>query len=354
MSTSFQPRFRYTNEAVGLLFLVTLVLFAMAVMGSGRVRQLLDPGERLRVIMPADGLFGLSEGADVEILGTTAGKVMKIVIDPKQQIFAEVQIQEGMQNFIRRDSQAIIRKRYGVAGAAFLEITRGTGQPLDWDYAVITAAADRAPTETVADLIDEVHKRVLPVIDDTHAAIRSFAAVADDLKNPKGDLHKMLNNLNDIAGKIAGGEGTVGRLLAQKEMADNLERAIAEVTQVVELISPLLAKLTKTAGNVSALSARINEQAEDLPELSQSLQQVIASTQTVMADLSRTTPHIPRITRNIEDATANLPVLLLQTQQVAAELERLLIQLQSSWLLGGRSAGQEPPPSRISVLEVQP
>ncbi len=348
------PRLRYVNEMVGLMVIAAIVVFMVAVLGSGRVREWLDPGERLKVILPADGLFGLSEGADVEILGTTAGKVVRIVIDPDEQMFAEVQIQNGMEQFVRRDSAATIRKRYGVAGAAYLEIARGRGPPLDWDYAVITAVADRAPTATLAALIDEVQKRVLPVIDDTHEAIRALAIVANDLKDPEGDLKEMLGSLNDITGSIARGEGAVGRLMTREELADNLETMLADLKQVVQQIHPILESLGGTARNISDLSVKISSEADQLPELSETVQRLLNSLNAVVEDLGRTAPELPRITRNISDATANLPVLLVQTQQVLIDVQQLLRQLQSHWLLGGSSKKAANPPGRIPPKEVRP
>lgn len=355
MTTSTAPRLRYVNETVGLLFLVALVMFIAAALGSSRVREWLNPGERLKIILPEDGLFGLSEGADVEILGTKAGKVMQIVIQPGKQMYAEAQIKEGMDAFVRRDSQAVIRKRYGVAGAAYLEITRGVQEPIDWDFAVITATADRAPTDTLAALIEDVQERIIPVIDDTHAAIRAFSSVVNDLQDPQGDLKQMLDHLNDIARSIAKGEGTVGRLLADKEVADHLEAVLVEFTGIVQRITPILNELAATVENITSLSGKFTRQADDLPALSASVQRVLASLDTVLADLGRTTPDLPRIARNVGDATTNLPVLLLQTQQVLTALEQLLTQLQSHWLLGGkRGAAGKGPSGRISPLEVTP
>ena len=69
--------------------------------------------------------------------------------------------------FVRRDSRAVIRKRFGVAGDSYLEISRGLSEPLDWEYAVIDASADRAPTDTIGDVLDEVRTKIFPVIDDT-------------------------------------------------------------------------------------------------------------------------------------------------------------------------------------------
>jgi phospholipid/cholesterol/gamma-HCH transport system substrate-binding protein len=312
MKANDHYRFRYVNEAVGLMFLVTLLVFIAAVLGSGRFREWINPGSRLKVVMPAEGLFGLAEGADVEILGTQGGKVMEIVIDPDQQIYAEVQIKEGMESFIRRDSRAIIRKRYGLAGASYLEITRGKEEPLDWHYAVIKAEADRAPTETLTALIDDLQQRIIPLLDDAHTAIRSFSSVAGELQNPQGDLRLVLRNLKDITGNIARGKGTVGRLVIQKEMADTLETFLGQLRQAMNRLDPIMTSLDQTARNAASLTARIDTQAE------------------------------------------SLPTLLLQTEQVMVEMDKLLRQLQSNWLLGGSGAGEEAGPASLSPLEARP
>ncbi|MEZ4599067.1 MAG: MlaD family protein [Syntrophotaleaceae bacterium] len=353
MKSNDRHQFRYVNETVGLIFLVTLLLFVAAVLGSGRFREWIDPGARLKVVMPEEGLFGLAEGAEVEILGTRAGTVTDIVIDPHQRIYAEVRIEDGMEAFIRRDSQAIIRKRFGVAGAAYLEITRGQGQPLDYDYAVIKAKADRAPTETLTALVDDLHERVMPLIEDAQTAIRDISALARDLQNPQGDLRLILNNLADITGGIARGEGTAGRLIREKEMADNIEDLLTQLRSVARRLEPIMGSLQGTAGNVSRLTGRIDTQVADMPNLSRDLRTALDSLNGILGDLHQTTPALPSITDRVGDATSNLPVLLLQTEQVMVEMEKLLRQLQSNWLFGG-SSDEEPRPDTLPPLEARP
>jgi phospholipid/cholesterol/gamma-HCH transport system substrate-binding protein len=324
--------FRYTNEAVGALVLLSVIVFIAAVLQSGRLQNWFDPGVKLKVILPKEGLFGLSAGAEVEILGTAAGQVNRIVVEPDQQIHAVVDLKRKMRGFVRRDSQAIIRKEFGVAGASFLEITRGEGEPLDWEYAVVNAVAERAPTESMGELISDVRTKVMPVID---------------------DARKLLVNLNAISGKIASGEGAIGRLLVEDRMVREVEMLLTQVNTDIRRLAPILEALQTTVGNVSALTTRIAEQSGELPQMTRDAGQLLASLQSVMQDLSRTTPHLPKMIANVSDATADVPVLLGQTQQVLYELELLLQQLRSNWLLGG--GGSEPPRNgRIPTLEVTP
>ena len=69
----------------------------------------------------------------------------------------------------------VIRKQFGVAGAAYLDISRGAGESLDWEYAVLSAETDRAPTESLGEIITDLRNKIFPVIDETHQAIETFS-----------------------------------------------------------------------------------------------------------------------------------------------------------------------------------
>jgi phospholipid/cholesterol/gamma-HCH transport system substrate-binding protein len=329
-----QQNFRYTNETVGLFVLITLLIFVAGLIYSGQVRKWFNPGETLKVVLPDDGLFGLTEGSTVEILGTKAGEVRDIVINPNQKIHANVRIDSEMAVFVRSDSKATIRKTFGIAGDAYLEITRGFGEPLDWEYAVITVQSDRKTSDSLAELIEELRAKILPVIDDAHKAILMLTSVAKDLQNPDKGVQQLLENLNSITDKIDSGEGTIGRLLTEDKLVRDLVKT--------------------TMQNVSAFSTQFDIETGDIPEITRSLKKTLASMEMVMKDLSRTTPQLPQIVKNVGDTTDTVPVLVLQVQQVMVELERLITQLQSHWLLGGGSGQPSQTVTRISPLEVSP
>src|SRR6266513_5356986 len=156
-------RLRYADEWVGLLVVAVVAAFLGAILHAGVLRDWFRPVSHLRIVLPETGVAGLSVGADVEILGTQAGTVRRIVISPNQQMYAEVDIDDQARAFIRRDSRALIRRRYGVAGAAFVDVSRGTGAELDWNYAVIQAVTERDATDSIGALIDQVREKVFPI-----------------------------------------------------------------------------------------------------------------------------------------------------------------------------------------------
>jgi phospholipid/cholesterol/gamma-HCH transport system substrate-binding protein len=335
-----QPKFRYTNETVGLFVLITLLIFVAGLIYSGQVRKWFNPGETLKV-------FGLAQGSAVEILGTKAGEIKDIVINPDQKIHAIARIDSEMAVFVRSDSKATIRKTFGIAGDAYLEITRGSGEMLDWEYAVITVKSDRKTSDTLAELIEELRAKVLPVVDDAHKAILMLTAVAKELQDPDKGVQQLLANLNSISDRIDRGEGAIGRLLTEDKLVRDLEALVARMGLIFD-------DLKETIQNVSEFSKEFDVETGDIPEITRNLKRTLASMEMVMKDLSQTTPQLPQIVKNVGDTTDAVPVLVLQVQQVMVELERLIQQLQSHWLLGGGSGQPSQTAARISPLEVNP
>ncbi|MGI9336337.1 MAG: MlaD family protein [Gammaproteobacteria bacterium] len=353
--------FRYANEAVGAFLLLAVVVFVSAALQTGRVRDWFEPRAALRVVLPQEGLSGLSEGASVEIIGTRAGEVSRIVIDPEQHIHAEVSLRKEMVSFVRRDSRAIIRKQFGVAGDAYLEITRGFGEELDWSFAVLEATADRAPTETMAQVVNEVRNKVLPLIDQVEQVVASLSAFSSRLSDPAGGMQRTLANVNTLTEDLSGvtrairsGEGAIGRLVNDATIVTQLETLLEQTNDSMSRMSPLLEKLQTTAASVARLGANLDRHSAGLPKVSSQAQVVLVALEKVLRDLRKTTPELPRITRGIADSTENLPVLIIQTQQAMAELDRLMRQMRASWILGGNDAQPQPAGSRLSPLEVKP
>lgn len=315
---------RHVNEWVGGLVLAAAALFVAAVLQAGVLGPLLTPALTLRVLLPPEGTGGLSAGAQVEVLGTRAGEVRRIVIDPRQQLYAEVRLSQGMDTFVRRDSRVFIRRQFGVAGAAFLEITRGTGLELDWDYAVLEVTREQGAGENLGQLIEELRAKLVPMIDDVGRITRATA---------------------DTVERINEGQGTVGRLLTDDTLVRELETAAAQLDRTLAEANAVVIDVRRAvAGGATA--------AERLPQLIDIAEASLVNARRITADLAAASPQAPRITRDVASATAVLPGLLTQVQQASLELERLLAALRANPILGGgRGAVQE---ERVPPREVRP
>ena len=332
---------RYANELVGAIVLAAAALFVGAALHAGLLRDWFTPAVTLRLLLPQSGLAGLSVGAAVEILGTRAGSVRRIVIDPGSRIYAEVSLDPQMRSFVREDSTAVIRKRFGVAGDSYVDIGRGTGRDLDWDYAVLTATTERAPTDTIGQVLDEVRDKVMPLLDDTRKAVQGLSAFADRLNANDGPFERTMASISGVAAKLERGEGIAGKILTDEALAQQLVGVVSDLRKITTDASSLIGELDKAAGDAR------------LQDLIKRTESVLASLQTASANLAKASPQLPQITRNLASGTANLPTLLLQAQMSARELELLLAQLRGHWLLGGGGSPPTAEPRRLPATSVR-
>jgi phospholipid/cholesterol/gamma-HCH transport system substrate-binding protein len=304
-------RLRHTDEWVGLLVILALALFFGAIFEAGVLRRWLRPDSELRLVLPHSGFGGLALGGDVDVLGTHAGSIKRIVLNADGETYAVATIQRQSDAFIRRDSTATIRLRYGVAGAAYVELSRGGGAPMNWDFAVLTAKVEPNPTDTLIATVNKVTAALVPTLE--HA------------------LH-VVTALDDIVGGIKSGQGSVGRLLTDDTLIHQTEDTVATLKAEIAQLGPILAPV---------------------PGLLNQSHGVLANVQAATHDLARATPQLPGLAHNAAESTSNLPALLTQAQATTAELERLMIQLQGSWVLGGNGA-PKPNPLRLPPREVRP
>ena len=329
------------NQAVGAVVLLSLALFVGAMVNAGLLKDWFQTSLTLRLILPESGVAGLAPGAEVQVMGTRAGEIRRIVIDPAQKMYAEARIEAQMRSFVRKDSVVVIRRQFGIAGPAFIDISRGTGDPMDWGFAVATATIDRAPTDTISQVVLDLQSKALPLLDDVRKAAVSFTALMDSARDLSGPLVQTFESTAAVAQRVQRGEGPIGKLLGDEKMAADLQVALADALSAMSHTHSMMAELERTSKD-----ARI-------PLIIQRTESVLASLQASARNLAAASPQIGQITTNAATSTEAMPAVLLQAQTAARELELLLGQMRRSWLLGGSSTAP-PPTRRAPASEVRP
>jgi phospholipid/cholesterol/gamma-HCH transport system substrate-binding protein len=345
------PRLGRVSGRAGLFILVSLGVFALAILQAGVVEPLFSRTATLRILLPEAGLAGLERGADVQLFGAPIGEVTEVVIRPDEPFYAETQIEAEMQPFIRRDSRVVLRRQFGIAGNAFLDISRGRGEELDWDFAVLEAETERAPTEGVGELIEEARERILPLIDEATRAIVAAGDLLVSLQEPESDLQQMLARANAVTASMQAGEGTVGRLLTDDSLLRRLETTVTLLNTQIEALAPVLAQADTFTADAAQLTGNLAAGTTELPALVGSLQRSIAAAEPLLVELAEATPAFAETARGAGQAAAELPQVLRRTSQTLAQLEELLDALRRSWLIGG---GGQPGDAGPTPLDVRP
>ncbi|GAN96423.1 ABC transporter [Komagataeibacter europaeus NBRC 3261] len=303
-------RVRYADEWVGILVLVALVILLGAVIEAGVLRDWLTPAGRLRIVLPENGVSGLSVGDDLEVMGIHAGTVRRVRINPSGGMYAIAEIDPDIEPYIRRDSTAIIRKRFVVAGASYIDISRGTADKLDWSYAVLSATNAPNPADTITQTFSDIRDRVIPVLDNAQHMMATLDATITDMH---------------------AGKGSIGRLMTNDDLIRQAEQMITSLNATVAQLTPIEKQLAGVMDKASASMTNVQKATGDLSDAT------------------------PAITHNLRDASQQLPVLLVQAQTTAGSLQKLVDQMRGLWILGGNgNKAAKHAHARLPAQKVQP
>jgi phospholipid/cholesterol/gamma-HCH transport system substrate-binding protein len=183
---------------LGLFIIGGLVIFVIAIFIIGKQENLFDPVFKLTTTFY--NVSGLEVGSNIRFSGINVGTVDNINIINDSTVRVDMLIKKSVQQFIKEDCEAGIGSS-GIIGDRILIITQGSyDAPLAKDGAQIYS---NEPVET-----DAIMQSMKITAD--NAAIISF-------------------NLAEIMIKINGGNGTLGRLIQDSTIAENINMTISNL-----------------------------------------------------------------------------------------------------------------------------
>jgi len=183
---------------LGLFITGGLAIFVIAIFIIGKQENLFDPVFKLTTTFY--NVSGLEVGSNIRFSGINVGTVDNINIINDSTVRVDMLIKKSVQKFIKNDCEAGIGSA-GIIGDRILIITQGSyDAPLAKDGAEIES---KEPVEP-----DAIMERMQITAD--NAAIISF-------------------NLAEIMVKINSGRGTLGRLIQDTTIAENINKTIVNL-----------------------------------------------------------------------------------------------------------------------------
>jgi phospholipid/cholesterol/gamma-HCH transport system substrate-binding protein len=304
-----EPRlkFRRVNEITGTFVLIVVAVLVAAVVWTGRSQRWFKSNVTLRIVLPEAGAAGIRQGSEVYFLGTLVGTVSDVIVDKTGRMEAQANIRRDFFRFVRADSSALVKRKFGVAGDSFFEITRGEGQPLPEKNASIVCNEQFQSALEAA--VEEVRREAMLVLKKVDGGLDAWTKLGADLGETRQHLDQLIVRLEHMAAGIEGGKGTVGKLITDTALADEAQK----------------------------LLARANEAMSEL-------QGVVTNLNVAVKSVQDGTARLPEITDAVASGTKDLPSLVRQTQTSMRELERLIEAMQRHWLLRKYVDQKNPPP----------
>ncbi|MFT3793276.1 MlaD family protein [Flavobacterium sp.] len=183
---------------LGVFIAVGLTLFVLAIFIIGKQKNLFDPV--IKISARFENVSGLQVGSSVRFSGINIGTVDAIRIVNDSTVKVDMLVKKEVQQFIKADSEAGIGSE-GLIGDKLVVLSQGSvGAATVKDGQVIRAAE---PIET-------------------DAILASLQITADNAALATGEI-------NEILGKINSGKGTLGKLIQDPTMANNIDKTIVNL-----------------------------------------------------------------------------------------------------------------------------
>ncbi len=200
-------RITWDQVRVGALILVGLGIMAAAILALGESTNLFAKRYRLISFLPSAS--GLVQGGQVTVAGQLAGTIDEIEFlpvdeDTTRNLRIVVAVDRALSSQIRRDSRARI-KTLGLLGDKVFDIVPGT---------------PGFPPLREGDTLE-----VAPAVD--------YEAVLAQASDVMGDVVAMARDLRRVTAQVSAGEGTLGQLVTNRALYDQLNATLARTNTVM-------------------------------------------------------------------------------------------------------------------------
>jgi phospholipid/cholesterol/gamma-HCH transport system substrate-binding protein len=185
---------------LGLFVAGGLTLFVLTIFIIGKQKNLFNPVFKLTTTFY--NVSGLQVGSNIQFSGINVGTVDNIKIINDSTVRVDMLILKKVQQFIKADCEAGIGSS-GIIGDRVLNITQGSNDaPIAKDGQQI---ASKEPVET-------------------DAIMASLKVTADNAAIVSGQLAEIIIKINS-------GKGTLGRLISDSTIAENINQTIVNLKQ---------------------------------------------------------------------------------------------------------------------------
>lgn len=293
-------KFRYTNEIAGGFVLLGVSLLILGIYLAGHAQGWFQKELKLKTrFNTTDGTYGLQEGAEVRILGALAGRVGEIVPAEDGGMETVFVIKGRFGKFVRTDSVAKVKKKFQVAGDAFVEITLGNAQqPLMKSGTYIQCVQDVELIETARKMLDDFRAAAVPMLD---------------------EFRGILSHVNGVTAQLEKKEGAAGKFIGDPAMAAMIEGIVNDIRKTSVQLPDVARRLESAMTNVEAIGVSLSATAARFPAIATGAGEVVNDVRVVTGGLT--------------GQTANVQGVLLEAESALRETRVLIEGLQKHWLV---------------------
>jgi len=295
------PRFRHLERKIGIFSLLALAGVVLVVLLLGMQKNLFTA--KYTLVFTVDRGTGFNKGMPVKLSGFRVGRITDMTLNEQAMVDITIEVAKKYRKWIRSDSTIKLRKE-GLVGDNIVEIAVGS---LDKPELKQGESVIYVKTKALDEMADEIAEKIKPVL----IEVRDIIGYIND---PNGDLKKTVHNLNILTRNL-------------ETTRDNADTLLITTTRNLETISNRTTMLLdNTSRKIDSLDiARVNATLEKLPPL-------LEKTDAVMANVTAISFESKKLA---EKTFPLIPGLIFRSEELLFTTDRLINNLNNSWLLGG-------------------
>lgn len=205
---------------LGFFIIAGLALFLFAIFYIGGQQNLFT--NTIMIYSDFETVSGLSEGSSVRYSGIQVGTVESIGITGVNKVTVAMRIKSSEKQFIKTDSRILIASD-GLVGNKIVNISKGSQDSPE------VKDGDFLPSETPAEIQD----------------------IIDNLNESTKGAQKVAKEIAEIVTKVNEGEGTLGQLINNKSLYQNVDSLMNSYAAITGKINQIVYKVSGTIDQVS-------------------------------------------------------------------------------------------------------
>jgi phospholipid/cholesterol/gamma-HCH transport system substrate-binding protein len=279
---------------VGIFVFLGLIILVAGVLTLGGQQNSFHKKITVKAIF--DDVGGLQTGNNVWFSGVKVGTVKKMTFHGGSQVEVIMNIDEKNQQYIRKNAKAKISSE-GFIGNKLVVIYGGSMQAPPVEDEDVLGVEKGLSTDEMLSTLQENNKNLLEIA----------------------------NNFKLISKRISDGEGSVGKLLTDETLVNNLETTIGGLKQASANAQRLTANISDYASRLQSAGSLTNDLITDTV--------IFNRLRSTVAQLQQTSKTANEVANNFKEVSAKLnnnnsPLgVLLNDSQAAADLKATLTNL---------------------------
>ncbi len=268
-----------STKLVSAIFIIAgSVLFLVAIFVIGSKQNLFTSTMKLQSVF--ETVSGLLEGSEVRFNGINVGTVNKIEIISGNKVRVEMIIVSNVRKFIKRDSKAKVVTE-GLIGNKIVEIDPGS---------------ENVQSVNDGDLLESIK----PI---------EAEDILKSLKETGDNAAVITKDVANIVSKVDLGEGTLGQLINNKSMYNDVDSTLHGFSTSAGLVNNVLRKVSSSVDIITTevipMTQRIRDITQDIAEVTRKMNSSESVVGTLLTDTNFAN-NLKSLIRNADQTTANL------------------------------------------------